>query len=98
MQINSKITMDGVEYDVEYCLSGLDANLKGQFIQRIYNKYKTIRQIMGGRKCQQPYLAKVKQWLSEPENMEKVTKTIPYSEDDIAVILYVAEYHIKMIK
>lgn len=93
-----ELMLNGTSYDVDFLMNNGSKVQKQQFIQRIYNKYVNIRTILGGNKCKKMTLFEVKSRLNDAENMEKVTKTLHYTADEINLIVFIAENEIKMIK
>lgn len=98
MNYPTEFRLDGQVWNVEYTMNeGSQANRK-QFIQRIYNKYVNIRQIAGGNKCRKMSKLVLFDKLKDPSIMLNVTTVLGYNEEEINLIMAIADQEIPFIK
>lgn len=93
--------INGTSWDVDELFNGSQRNDKTaqrQFLGLLYRQYSSIRFIMGGKKCQKTHIDKLKLWLSDDENREKVRKTLRYSDEKIDFIMFMAENEIPFVR
>lgn len=90
--------INGEFYDLDAIFNGQDENSKRVVSAKLYNQYRNLRMVLGGRKCQQPYVAKVKQMLEDPEMREKVKSSLGYSDAKIDLLVFVAENELPFVR
>lgn len=98
MQYPTEYTVNKQTFNADLVLNGVDCNEKRVLVANIYRQYNVIRTILGGKKCMQPTIAKVKMLLNDTEMREKVHKTVGFSDEKIDFIVDVAENHMEFVR
>ena len=90
--------VNGQMFNVEQLLNNADCNERRVLLANMYRQYNNIRNVLGGRKCQQPIVDKVKLMLEDPAQREKVRVTLNYSDKQIDLIVFVAENELDFVR